>query len=263
MVSSDKLDPSEKDSFLIGDMVRCIMKDLSFSGKVVLVTGGSGGLGVDVGQAFLKAGASLVLTYYSDNSLPLLQKMCGQSKNVFLLRGDFKKEDDAKILVSEVLKRFGRIDVLANVIGGYIAGKPVTEIDEKEWDEMMDLNLKTAFLLSKHVAAQMVKQSGGKIIHVAARPGLKGTGFDAAYVASKSGVIRLVESLSEEVKSKGVNVNCILPSIIDTQENRIAMPGADYAKWVKPVDIANVILFLASDDARPITGASIPVYGLA
>ncbi|MDE1829625.1 MAG: SDR family oxidoreductase [Thaumarchaeota archaeon] len=234
-----------------------------FAGKVVLVTGSSGALGIDVGQAFLKTGASLILTYFSDSSLPLLQKICGTSKNLFLLRGDFKKEEDVKTLISEVVKRFGRIDVLANVIGGYIAGKPVTEIEENEWDEMMQLNLKTAFLLSKHVVVQMLKQSSGKIIHVAARPGLKGTGFDAAYVASKSGVIRLVESLSEEVKSKGINVNCILPSIIDTQENRIAMPGADYAKWVKPIDIAKVILFLASDDARPITGASIPVYGLA
>lgn len=239
------------------------MKDYNYSGKVVLVTGGSGGLGVDVGKTFLKSGASLVLTYYSDNSLPLLQKICGSAKDIFLLRGDFKKEEDAKTLVSEVVKRFGRIDVLANVIGGYIAGKPVTEISEKEWDEMMELNLKTAFLLSKHVTAQMMKQSGGKIIHVAARPGLKGTGFDAAYVASKAGVMRLVESLSEEVKSRGINVNCILPSIIDTEENRIAMPGADYSKWVRPVDIAKVMLFLASEDARPITGAAIPVYGLA
>ncbi len=238
------------------------MKDYDFSDKVVLVTGGSGGLGIDVGQKFLKSGASLVLTYYSDSSLPLLQKICGVSKNIFLLRGDFKKEDDAKTLVSEVIKRFGKIDVLANVIGGYIAGKPVTEIEEKEWDEMMDLNLKTAFLLSKHVVAAMQKKSGGKIIHVAARPGLKGTGFDAAYVASKSGVVRLVESLAEEVKSQGINVNCILPSIIDTQENRISMPGADYSKWVKPIDIAKVILFLASEDAKAINGAAIPVYGL-
>lgn len=239
------------------------MKDYNFSGKVVLVTGGSGGLGVDVGKAFLKSGASLVLTYYSDSSLPLLQKICGSSKDIFLLRGDFKKEEDAKTLVSEVVKRFGRIDVLANVIGGYVAGKPVTEISEKEWDDMMELNLKTAFLLSKHVTSQMMRQSGGKIIHVAARPGLRGTGFDAAYVASKAGVMRLVESLSEEVKGRGINVNCILPSIIDTEENRIAMPGADYSKWVKPADIAKVMLFLASDDAKPITGAAIPVYGLA
>lgn len=240
------------------------MKDYDFAGKVVLVTGGSGGLGIEVGHAFLKTGASLVLTYYSDDSLQLLQSKIGASlKNVFLLRGDFKREEDAKTLVSEVVKKFGKIDVLANVIGGYIAGKPVTEIDEKEWDGMMTLNLKTAFLLSKHVVAQMMLQGNGKVIHVAARPGLKGTGYDAAYVASKSGVVRLVESQSEEVKAKGINVNCILPSIIDTEENRIAMPGADYAKWVKPAAIARVILFLASEDSGPINGAAIPVYGLA
>lgn len=239
------------------------MGNHDFSGKVVLVTGSSGGLGTGVAQAFLKSGASVVLTYYSSDSLASLQTICGMAKNTFLLRGDFTKEDDVKTLVSEVVKRFGRIDVLANVIGGYSAGKPVTEIDEKDWDHMMDINLKTAFLLSKHVVAQMVKQSGGKVIHVASRSGLRGAGSDAAYVASKSGVIRLVESLSEEVKSKGINVNCIMPSIIDTKENRKAMPNADHAKWVTPANIAKVILFLASDDAGPINGAAIPVYGLA
>jgi NAD(P)-dependent dehydrogenase (short-subunit alcohol dehydrogenase family) len=235
------------------------MNNYDFSGKVVLVTGSSGGLGTEVAHAFLKTGASIVLTYYSSDSLQSLQKICGVSKNTFLLRGDFTKEDDVKTLVSEAVKRFGKIDVLANVIGGYTAGKPVTEIDEKDWDHMMNINLKTAFLLSKHVVAQMVKQSCGKVIHVAARSGLHGAGSDAAYVASKSGVIRLVESLSEEVKSKGINVNCIMPSIIDTKENREAMPSADHTKWVTPSDIAKVILFLASDDARPINGAAIPV----
>lgn len=240
------------------------MKDYDFTGKVVIVTGGSGGLGIEVGHAFLKTGASLVLTYYSDNSLTMLKSKLGDSlKNVFLLKGDFKREEDSKTLVSEVTKRFGKIDVLANVVGGYIAGKPVTEIAEKEWDDMMNLNLKTAFLLSKHVVAQMIKQESGKVIHVAARPGLKGAGYDAAYVASKSGIVRLVESLSEEVKTKGINVNCIVPSIIDTEENRRAMQGADYAKWVKPSEIAKVMLFLSSDDSKPISGAAIPVYGLA
>ena len=239
------------------------MKDSEFAGKVVLLTGGSGSLGIDVGKAFLSMGASLAVTYHSESSLPLLQKIYSNSKNLLLLGGDFKREGDVKLLVSDVVKRFGRIDVLANVIGGYVAGKPVIEIEESEWDEMMDLNLKTAFLLSKHVGAQMLKQLGGKIIHVAARSSLKGTGFDAAYVASKSGVVRLVESMSEEVKSKGISIYCVLPSIIDTEENRIEMPGADYAKWVKPVDIAKIVIFLASDDSRPITGAAIPVYGTA
>ena len=240
------------------------MKDYDLAGKVALVTGGTGGLGTEVSLAFLGAKASLAITYNSDNSLQKFNSMVGDmSKNVFSIKKDLRKEEDVKSLISDIVKKFGRIDILANVIGGYIAGKPVTEIDEKDWDQMMTLNLKTAFLLSKHVVTQMAKQGNGKVIHVAARPGLKGSGFDAAYVASKSGVIRLVESLSEEVKAKGINVNCILPSIIDTEENRKAMPSADYAKWVKPTDIAKIILFLASEDSRPINGAAIPVYGLA
>jgi NAD(P)-dependent dehydrogenase (short-subunit alcohol dehydrogenase family) len=240
------------------------MKDYDFAGKVVLVAGGTGGLGTEVCLAFLRANASLGITYHSDNSLQRLNSKLGDlAKNVFPIKKDLKKEDDVQRMISDLVNKFGKIDVLANVIGGYIAGKPVTEIDEKEWDEMMDLNLKTAFLLSKHILSQMVKQGSGKVIHVAARPGLKGAGFDAAYVASKSGVIRLVESISEEVKTKGINVNCVLPSIIDTEENRKAMPQANFANWVKPSEIAKVILFLASEDSRPINGAAIPVYGLA
>ncbi len=239
------------------------MKDYDFSGKVVLVTGGTGALGREVCHAFLKAGALLATTYVIDSEIPVLESKIGDlKKNIFLIKKDLGNEKDALALVSDVVKKYGRIDVLANVIGGYMAGKPVTEIDEKDWDTMMNLNLKTAFLLSKHVVAQMIRQSGGKVIHTAARPGLKGGGNDAAYVASKSGVIRLVESLAEEVKSKGINVNCILPSIIDTEPNRKAMPNADFSKWVKPSEIARVILFLASEDSRPINGTAIPVFGL-
>jgi NAD(P)-dependent dehydrogenase (short-subunit alcohol dehydrogenase family) len=133
---------------------------------------------------------------------------------------------------------------------------------EKEWDLMMDLNLKTAFLISKHVVEQMVTQGSGKVIHVAARLGLKGIAGNSAYSASKSGLIRLVESLSDEVKDKNINVNCIMPSIIDTAANRKDMPGADFSKWVKPSEIARVVLFLASGDSKPIHGAAMPVYGL-
>jgi len=240
------------------------MNDYDFKDRTVLVTGGTGQLGREVCFSFLKAGAQVATTFHSENSIHLLQSRLGDMMdNVFLVRKNLAKEEDVQSLVSDVTKKFGKIHILANVIGGYIAGKPVTEISENEWNQMMDLNLKTAFLLSKHVVSQMERQSdGGKIIHVSARPGIKGSGFDAAYVASKSGVLRLVESLSEEVKSKGINVNCIMPSIIDTEENRIAMPGADYSKWVKPHDISRVILFLASDDSRSINGAAIPVYGL-
>jgi len=240
------------------------MKDYDFSGKAVLVTGGTGALGREVCHAFLRAGALLATTYVADSGIPALESKVGDlKKNILFIKKDLGNEKDVRALVTEVVTKYGRIDVLANVVGGYMAGKPVIEIDEKDWDTMLNLNLKTAFLLSKHVVAQMVRQSGGKVIHTSARPGLRGAGNDAAYVASKSGVIRLVESIAEEVKSRGINVNCVLPSIIDTEPNRRGMPNADFSKWVKPSEIARVILFLASEDSRPINGAAIPVFGLA
>ena len=139
----------------------------------------------------------------------------------------------------------------------------MTELDEKEWDLMMNMNLKSAFLISKNVIPQMISSKNGKIIHISSRSGLKSSGYDSAYAASKSGLIRLVESLSEEAKELHINVNCIMPSTIDTEANRIAMPDADHSIWVKPQDLANIVLFLCSEDAKAITGAAIPTYGLA
>jgi NAD(P)-dependent dehydrogenase (short-subunit alcohol dehydrogenase family) len=128
---------------------------------------------------------------------------------------------------------------------------------------MMSMNLKSAFLISKHVIPLMVAAKHGKIVHISSRTGLKSDGYDSAYSASKSGLIRLVESISEEVKEHNINVNCILPSTIDTEANRNAMPNSDFSKWVKTEDLANLVLFLCSDEAKVINGAAIPAYGLA
>ena len=136
------------------------------------------------------------------------------------------------------------------MVGAYIGGKSVVELEEKEWDLMITLNLKSAFLISKHVTRQMILSKSGKIIHISSRIGLHSEGYDSAYSASKSGLIRLVESLAEETKESNINVNCIMPSIIDTQSNRKAMPNADFNKWVEPEDLANVILFLCSEEAK-------------
>jgi NAD(P)-dependent dehydrogenase (short-subunit alcohol dehydrogenase family) len=149
------------------------------------------------------------------------------------------------------------------VVGGYIGGKSVAELDEKEWDLMMNMNLKSAFLISKNVIPQMISSKNGKIVHVSSRTGLKSSGYDSAYAASKSGLIRLVESLSDEVKELNINVNCIMPSTIDTEANRIIMPNADHNKWVKPRDLASIVLFLCTEEGKVITGAAIPTFGLA
>ena len=239
------------------------MKDYDFEGKAVLITGGTGALGRQISLSFLKSNAAVSITHVTDKEIQQLESTLGDlMKNVVLIKADIGDESQIKNLVSDVVKKYGRIDILINVVGGYLGGKKVTEMTEKEWDLMMNLNLKTAFLISKHVVEQMVKQGSGKVVHVAARLGLKGIAGNSAYGASKSGLIRLVESLSDEVKDKNINVNCIMPSIIDTGANRKDMPDADFSKWVKPSEIARVMLFLASDDSKPIHGAAIPVYGL-
>jgi NAD(P)-dependent dehydrogenase (short-subunit alcohol dehydrogenase family) len=232
-----------------------------FSGKVVLITGGTGALGRAVAQAFGTSNATTVVTYIIEEER---EDVKSKIKTIAeLVKADITKEDQAKKLVSHVIKTYDRIDVLVNVVGGYLGGKTVAELDETEWDKMMSMNLKSAFLISKHVIPLMVAAKHGKIVHISSRTGLKSDGYDSAYSASKSGLIRLVESISEEVKEHGINVNCILPSTIDTEANRNAMPNSDFSKWVKTEDLANLVLFLCSDEAKVINGAAIPAYGLA
>ena len=232
-----------------------------FSGKVVLITGGTGALGRAVAQAFGTSNATTVVTYIIEEER---EDVKSKIKTIAeLVKADITKEDQAKKLVSHVIKTYDRIDVLVNVVGGYLGGKTVAELDETEWDKMMSMNLKSAFLISKHVIPLMVAAKHGKIVHISSRTGLKSDGYDSAYSASKSGLIRLVESISEEVKEHNINVNCILPSTIVTEANRNAMPNSDSSKWVKTEDLANLVLFLCSDEAKVINGGAIPAYGLA
>ena len=231
-----------------------------FSNKVVLITGGTGALGRAVVEAFNSSNAACIATYITDKEAENAKAKIG---TLDLVKADITKEDQVRKLVSHVVEKHGRIDVLVNVVGGYIGGKKVTDLEESEWDKMMNLNLKSAFLISKHVLPVMVPAKHGKMVHISSRTGLKSSGYDSAYAASKSGLIRLVESISEEVKEYGINVNCILPSIIDTDANRKAMPNSDFSKWVKTRDLASLVLFLCSEEASVINGAAVPAYGLA
>jgi NAD(P)-dependent dehydrogenase (short-subunit alcohol dehydrogenase family) len=126
---------------------------------------------------------------------------------------------------------------------------------------MMDLNALSVFTTCKYVIPHMIEQQSGKIINISSRAGLRGSAKDAAYSAAKSAVIRLTESMSAELKSYNINVNCILPGTIDTPENRTAMPDRDFNKWVSPASLADIIFFLCSEESRDIHGAAIPVYG--
>jgi NAD(P)-dependent dehydrogenase (short-subunit alcohol dehydrogenase family) len=235
-----------------------------FSGKIVVVTGGVGNLGSAVARAFLAAGAGLVpVDRSSDRLLEGFADLSGSPQHYLAGGVDLTDPASVQTVVDKVIQRFGRIDVLVNTVGGYRAGSPLHETPLDTLDFMFNLNVRTVFIMSQAVIPHMLKQRGGKIVNVAARAGLEGKKNMAAYTAAKSAVIRLTESMSAELRTSGINVNCILPGTIDTPQNRAQMPDANFSQWVLPEALADVILFLASDAARAVHGAALPVYGLS
>ena len=235
-----------------------------FTGQVVMITGATGNLGSATGRAFLEGGAKLALIDRHEDQLHHTFPELINEPDCFMSGcADLTSLEEVNRVVTAARDYFGRIDVLVNTVGGYRAGTPIHETSIDTWDFMINLNARTVFITTQCLIPHMVRQGSGRIIHMAARPGLKGVANASAYSASKSAVIRLVESASAEVKKQGINVNCILPGTIDTPQNREAMPSAEFGRWVTPNSIANVIVFLASDAARDIHGAAIPVYGLS
>lgn len=174
---------------------------------------------------------------------------------------DLTQQAAVQGMVVRALERYGRIEVLVNTVGGYRGGTPAHETSLQDWEYMLDLNARTALIISQAVVPVMLNQGYGKIVHFGSRAALQGSARAAAYSASKSAVVRLTESLAAAVKRQGVNVNCVLPGTIDTPQNREEMPNADQSRWVAPEALADVILFLTSDAARAIHGAAVPVYG--
>jgi NAD(P)-dependent dehydrogenase (short-subunit alcohol dehydrogenase family) len=233
-----------------------------FSRKVALVAGGTGGLGRSVSLAFLEEGAAVVVTYRKQDEFAALQNAAGG--HAARLEGqsmDATSEAAVRVLVDGVVAGHGHLDILVNTIGGYFGGAPLWELETKTYEQMFALNLHAGCLLARATVPVMLRQGHGAIVNVAAKAALDHAAGAAAYAASKAAAVALIDSLAADVKGKGVRVNTILPSIIDTEANRRAMPKGDFAKWPKPEDIARVILFLCSDEARVVHGAAIPVYG--
>jgi NAD(P)-dependent dehydrogenase (short-subunit alcohol dehydrogenase family) len=233
-----------------------------FQRRVVMIAGAVGNLGQAVTGAFWRAGATIVLLDRGPDRLPHhFPDLAGTADHLLLGSVDATDDQAVERAVQRALEQFGHIDVLANTVGGYRAGQPVHETPIATWDFMMDLNARTAFVLSRAIVPTMLRQGQGKIVHVAARAALAGRSGAAAYSASKAGIVRLVESLAAELRNEAIQVNCVLPGTIDTPQNREAMPNADPNRWVSPEAIADVVLFLASDAARAVNGAAVPVYG--
>jgi NAD(P)-dependent dehydrogenase (short-subunit alcohol dehydrogenase family) len=237
---------------------------VSLDNRVAVITGGTGALGRAVAKSFANSGAKLSIPYIVDAEVPLIQKELGSLMNrVSLSKADMFKSSEVQDLVSKTKEKFGRIDILVNLVGGYFGGPNIHETEEKDWDSIINLNLKSHFLSCKAVIPIMLEQKYGRIVNVASESALRGEATLGIYSVSKSGVVRLTETIADEYRQSGITANAVLPRIIDTPANRKAMPDADYSKWPKAEDIANLIQFLASDKARSITGASIPVIGLA
>jgi NAD(P)-dependent dehydrogenase (short-subunit alcohol dehydrogenase family) len=233
-----------------------------FTGQVAIVTGAAGNLGAAVTRAFHSAGAKLALIDLSSDRFPILFSELAESPDCFFAPPTDGADTGAVMTaVDEIKRRFGRIDILINTVGGYRAGASLSETPLGDWEFMLGLNARSVFVMCQAVIPQMLGQGHGKIVSVASRAALYGDAGHSAYSASKAAVVRLTESMDAELKDRGVNVNCVMPAIIDTPQNRAAMPDADFGRWVAPKAVADVILFLASEGARAIHGAAIPVYG--
>ena len=231
---------------------------MEFANQTVIVTGASGNLGDAVARAFAARDANVVLVARHVAALAGVR-----AERQLAVAADLMRQPDAERVATETRARFGRIDVLCNAAGGFRMGAPVHETTDETWNFLLDLNVLTMLNMVRAVVPRMLAQGGGRIVNVAANAGLRGTANTGAYCAAKSAVIRLTESMAAELRERSVNVNCVLPTILDTPENRAAMPKADPSRWVRPDDLAQTIVFLASPGARAIHGAAIPVAGLS
>ncbi|XLZ68678.1 SDR family NAD(P)-dependent oxidoreductase [Massilia sp. SR12] len=222
----------------------------------IFITGAAGALGSAVARAFDAAGANTVLL---GRDLARLEAACGPaSARRMLAVADLRDAASVAAVANTAIQRFGRIDALCNIAGGFAMGTPVHATSDAQWDELFDLNVRSLRNALAAVVPGMLDGQGGKVVNVASGSARQGLANMGAYCASKDVVIRLTESMSAELRGQGVNVNCVLPGTIDTLENRAAMPNADRSKWVAPEALAEVVLFLCSPAARAIHGAAIP-----
>ena len=229
----------------------------NYSGQVVLITGACGNLGQMTARAFQHSGATLALLDLNEKALTSAASLL----DALPLPCDLTQMNSVTDCVAKVIDRHKRIDALVNIAGGFRMGAMAHETPDADWDFMLNLNARSVFNACRAVIPHMLEEGEGRIINIAARAAVLPKPRMSPYITSKAAVIALTEALATEHKFTGINVNCLLPGTIDTPENRASMPDADFSQWVQPQALADVILFLASDAARAVNGAAIPVYG--
>jgi len=234
---------------------------MRLDGSCIIITGAAGNLGAAVAIELARRGAKLVCAGRSADRLAALAARLPQAAETLDMPGlDLTRFEDAAAMTSAALGRFGRIDGLVNTLGGFATGAVAADA-LSGFDTLLSLNAKATLVTSAAVLPAMIARKRGRIVHIAAAAGNRGTAGLAAYSASKAAVMRIVESIAAEHRADGITANSILPGTIDTPQNRAAMPDADFSNWVTPAAIARVIAFLVSDDAAAVTGAAIPVTG--
>lgn len=230
---------------------------MNFNGKNVLVTGARGNLGRAVAHAFAQAGARVVLLDRHDAPLPEV------GSGHLALQADLLDADSLAKAIGAAVQACGRIDVVCNLAGGFAMGTGIHETSTADWNRLFDMNVGTVLNMARAVVPHMLAAGGGAIVNVGANSAARGLAQMGAYCASKDALARVTESMSAELRDQGIRVNAVLPSILDTPENRQAMPDADTSRWVALDALADVIQFLASDAARAVQGALVPVVNRA
>ena len=222
--------------------------------KVALVTGAKGGLGSFVTEAFLQAGAAVVGVSRS------IQASDFPNPQFTAIPAELSGGEAARQLAAAVVERFGKIDILVHLVGGFAGGQPVHETGEATLDRMLDMNLKSAFYVARAVLPHMRNQGGGRILAIGSRAAVEPSPGAAAYATSKAALVSLIRTIAAENTDRQISANVILPGTMDTPANRKSDPGADYSKWVQPGDVANLLVALAADSASQVNGAVLPIY---
>ena len=235
---------------------------VDFQNRVAVVTGGTGALGRAVALDLLSSGANIAVPYLVEEEWKSLRAVAGEDAG--RLAGspvDLRSSDDVDRFVAGVVERRGRLDFLICVAGGFAAGKSF-ESDDRAWEHMLDLNLKSVVRMLRAVVPVMIRQNFGRIVTISSGAILKGGGAGiAAYAVSKGAVTHLTEILASELEKYDIRAHCVMPGTMDTEANRKAMPKADFSKWVKTEDVARVIHFLLSDQSRAVRSVAVPVLG--
>lgn len=232
---------------------------MGLTGKTALITGGTGALGQVVAESFLQAGCRVVTSYLFEDELKRLSASFTQT--VMLVRADVTEDEDVAALFHQVGKKIGRVDILINLVGGFLPRLNLKDVKTKDWEHMMNINLRSVFLCSREFLQRLGGSSYGRIISMAAMPVFRPVAGRAPYAVSKAGVVMLTQILGEELKGTGITANAIAPSILKTHANTASMPDEDSSKWVAPEEVASMMITLCSENGRSVNGTCIPMYG--